>query len=655
MTAEIVTLGIAIDSADAVTAKTNLAALVPAATATQAAFGGLEKAALPASTALAAVTTNTLPATEALNRLRGASEGHTLSIRGQSQALRGLKEDLALVSSQFGGVVGTLGTMYVANAHLIHGFSELKPTLTAIGSGITEFLVTPAGVVTTALAVAGLAAYEFYDAVMKPGPDAKAVLKDHDEAIKQIKADWEAATKSADVYAMTTAKNAAQFATLTDRNSLTDLLNAQQKEAAGKMNFTLGGIPGLAPSSDWGPLQAAVDNFSKMAAQARGNVFDLNAEVRAIANADPSNTALHDLATSLLMITKDATTTTQALADLAAQQRALGAGTIVPRSAGISSAFDVGFGDTGAAMKALKGELLALHPELTKAAAEAERLAKAEQARIDGVTKSLAFETDQLGRSSRDQAIWNDLQRAGVTATSAAGLAIEAQAGHLYDLREAQKSWSTMLGTAADQSKSFLADMTSGLQKGENGWRALGDAVGNLKDRLITLAENAAVDKLFANLAGGFGGALGSASSFAGGMGSASTGYVWGGVNHGGYGPGDSMAGRYVHPSYFDSAPRFHSGIGPGERPAIIRTDEAVLTPGQLRGLAPAGRSQAPAPVELHIHNAPAGTSSTQSRTAGGGVRIDVMIDDTGAALIASGESKHNKALETRYGLTPRL
>jgi hypothetical protein len=45
------------------------------------------------------------------------------------------------------------------------------------------------------------------------------------------------------------------------------------------------------------------------------------------------------------------------------------------------------------------------------------------------------------------------------------------------------------------------------------------------------------------------------------------------------------MHGRFVHPSYFDGAPRFHGGIGPGERPAILRHDESVLTPGQMRAL----------------------------------------------------------------------
>lgn len=59
------------------------------------------------------------------------------------------------------------------------------------------------------------------------------------------------------------------------------------------------------------------------------------------------------------------------------------------------------------------------------------------------------------------------------------------------------------------------------------------------------------------------------------------------GVAHSGYGPGDAMSTRSELASTFSSAPRFHAGIGPGERAAVIRTDESVLTPGQMRQLAP--------------------------------------------------------------------
>lgn len=54
---------------------------------------------------------------------------------------------------------------------------------------------------------------------------------------------------------------------------------------------------------------------------------------------------------------------------------------------------------------------------------------------------------------------------------------------------------------------------------------------------------------------------------------------------HTGRGPGEFGAPRVVHSAYFQRAPRLHGGIGPGEMPAIIRQDESVLTPGQMRAM----------------------------------------------------------------------
>lgn len=61
-------------------------------------------------------------------------------------------------------------------------------------------------------------------------------------------------------------------------------------------------------------------------------------------------------------------------------------------------------------------------------------------------------------------------------------------------------------------------------------------------------------------------------------------------TNHSGYGPGDTLTpSRMISAADVISAPRFHSGVGPGERVAVLRDDESVLTPGQMRQLAPVG------------------------------------------------------------------
>jgi len=65
-----------------------------------------------------------------------------------------------------------------------------------------------------------------------------------------------------------------------------------------------------------------------------------------------------------------------------------------------------------------------------------------------------------------------------------------------------------------------------------------------------------------------------------------------------------------LNPRIFDMAPRYHSGIGPDETAAIIRKDEGVFTPGQMKALglkANSGGSdtkeKAPAPQNIRIIN----------------------------------------------------
>jgi hypothetical protein len=214
-----------------------------------------------------------------------------------------------------------------------------------------------------------------------------------------------------------------------------------------------------------------------------------------------------------------------------------------------------------------------------------------------------------------------------------------------------------------------LQTMNSALQQGATFWDAFNQAarsaLNSISSKLIDMATQKLWQSAFPSTGGGGGGLLsllgigggstsGGSSGGLSGVASASA-----GVNHTGYGPGDSFPTRYVHPAHFNDAPRFHSGIGPGERAAVIQNTESVLTAGQMKALAPAGSGSGS--VQVNVYNAPAGTSatSTQTKTGGGGTRIDVTLqrhmDDTTATHIASGESQTNQALERRYGLSPRL
>lgn len=270
---------------------------------------------------------------------------------------------------------------------------------------------------------------------------------------------------------------------------------------------------------------------------------------------------------------------------------------------------------------------------------------------------SYRIEADTIGMSVREAVSYaalhqrlNDARRNGQTLTESNISALTREADALG--RAAERA--DELRFKFDTYQSFFRDMRSSLSQGKTAWESFGDAANNalnkIIDRLLDMATQQLWNAAFPTNNG---------TSTGGGITSWLS-NLFSGTHHTGYGPGDPIQGRYVHPAYFENAPRYHTGIGPGERTAIIKDDESVLTPGQMRALAPAN-SVRNGDIQVNVINAPAGTTATsqQSRTANGGTRIDItlkqQLDDTGAGLIDSGESAMNRSFERRYGLTPRL
>jgi len=134
------------------------------------------------------------------------------------------------------------------------------------------------------------------------------------------------------------------------------------------------------------------------------------------------------------------------------------------------------------------------------------------------------------------------------------------------------------------------------LRNGESAWQAFGEAgknaLGKIADRLMDMATRQLWNAAFPPGSGG-GGFLGLLSGLFGKGGSSGPVGVVGGAGtmsvptfHSGRGPGESGNGvRSIAAGIFTTAPRFHDGVGPGEIAAVIRDDESVLTPGQMRAL----------------------------------------------------------------------
>ena len=118
---------------------------------------------------------------------------------------------------------------------------------------------------------------------------------------------------------------------------------------------------------------------------------------------------------------------------------------------------------------------------------------------------------------------------------------------------------------------------------------------------------------------------------------------------HSGGTMGEPSGFRMVPASIFAGAPRFHSGIGPGELPAILRHDESVLTPKQMAQLAPNGGwgGGGPSNQQVNIHNYSGGQVKTQRRQSGNTSVTDIVIGEAGDGIA---KGRFDTPMAARYG-----
>jgi hypothetical protein len=112
---------------------------------------------------------------------------------------------------------------------------------------------------------------------------------------------------------------------------------------------------------------------------------------------------------------------------------------------------------------------------------EAETLAKAAQKKIDDTIKSLQHQEDQLGRTGREQAIYNALQQAGIDVTSKFAPKVEELAGNIYDLGTRQAAIDSLANSAFDLFENVIS-----------GSEDAGDAIGKFIQQLLLAEAKAA-------------------------------------------------------------------------------------------------------------------------------------------------------------------
>lgn len=122
----------------------------------------------------------------------------------------------------------------------------------------------------------------------------------------------------------------------------------------------------------------------------------------------------------------------------------------------------------------------------------------------------------------------------------------------------------------------------------------------------------------------------------------------------------DNLTRRTASADAWHGAPRFHTGLKSDEYRAILQRGESVLTPAQMRQLAPVGGAgMSPVNVGLQvnlINNSGTPMKATGTQRMDGGMDILLEALEAGmAANVSSGVGSLNGAIQSRYGLQPSM
>lgn len=112
-----------------------------------------------------------------------------------------------------------------------------------------------------------------------------------------------------------------------------------------------------------------------------------------------------------------------------------------------------------------------------------------------------------------------------------------------------------------------------------------------------------------------------------------------------------AMPTRYVHPAYFDDAPRYHNGIdfAGGEMPAVVKRGEEIGWPQQLAQKYGGGGSN----VQVNVINNHPSAQVEERKSNEGGVDIHDFIISTVNESIVGGRADSSTAART--GVRPRV
>lgn len=223
----------------------------------------------------------------------------------------------------------------------------------------------------------------------------------------------------------------------------------------------------------------------------------------------------------------------------------------------------------------------------------------------EGAAARYKIEQQLLNAATASGRELTDAQRATIRATADAYAAATEK---LEQMSKAQEYANEFNNAMRDTFKGFVSDIRTGMQEGKEFWDVFGDAsikaLNRISDKLLDMAINRLWEAAFPTKGAGgglfnlFGTSMaGSGSQQLGVVGAAGGMAVPTFMHGGGIAGIDGTRRGYVHPAYFENAPRYHgggmAGLAPDEVPAILQRGERVLARGQ-------GGSSYAAPI---IHN----------------------------------------------------
>jgi hypothetical protein len=252
-----------------------------------------------------------------------------------------------------------------------------------------------------------------------------------------------------------------------------------------------------------------------------------------------------------------------------------------------------------------------------------------EQSEVMDLERRMIFATD----AERNVAIATlkaeqEIRRLLGTETTAQSERLREQAKRTAEQVEANKKLKESVDFAAGTAGEFIKGFTSDLRRGTDAVEALTNAFGRLADKLSDRAIDLALDVLKPSIGKAL---LPTSTSAPVGL------YHSGGIV--GYGASQS---RYVHPAYFENAPRYHAGgfggLRPNEVPTIMERGEEVLTRGDPRHRWNGGGQG----MNVTINNAPPGTSATQAPDG------SLMINVASAVVAANNQGRDYRNRKAR-------